>query len=187
MHDSISYMMTSSNGNIFRVTGHMCGNSPVPGEFPAQRQVTRSFDAFVDLRPNKRLSKQSWGWLFKTPSRPLWRHRNVSGMWCFIILVLKSDLFTKPCAYFLGYTVCAMAWQKHWYRLWLGTVRQHANIGINVYSTYYWYLYDWCLDLYLVKRNKDTAKPLLHWVISKIKPRARLQNWANFLQQHLWI
>ena len=35
------------------------GNSPVPGEFPAQRPVTRSFDVFFDLRLNKRLSKQS--------------------------------------------------------------------------------------------------------------------------------
>ena len=35
------------------------GNSPVPGEFPAQRSVTRSFDVFFDLRLNKRLSKQS--------------------------------------------------------------------------------------------------------------------------------
>ena len=35
------------------------GNSPVPGEFPAQRPVTRSFDVYFDLRPNKRLSKQS--------------------------------------------------------------------------------------------------------------------------------
>ena len=26
------------------------GNSPVPGEFPAQRPVTRSFDVFFDLR-----------------------------------------------------------------------------------------------------------------------------------------
>ena len=50
------------------------GNSPVPGEFPAQRPVTRSFDVFFDLHPNKQLSKQSWGWWFETPSRPLWRH-----------------------------------------------------------------------------------------------------------------
>ena len=74
------YMMTSSNGNIFRVTGHLCGeftgNSPVPGEFPAQRSVTRSFDVFFDLRLNKRLSKQSWGWWFETLSCPLWRHCN---------------------------------------------------------------------------------------------------------------
>ena len=55
------------------------GNSPVPGEFPAQRPVTRSFDVFFDLRLNKRLSKQSWGWWFETLSHPLWRHRN--GYW----------------------------------------------------------------------------------------------------------
>ena len=53
------------------------GNSPVPGEFPAQRSVTQSFDVFFDLRLNKRLSKQPWGWWFKTLSRSLWRHRNV--------------------------------------------------------------------------------------------------------------
>ena len=55
------------------------GNSPVPGEFPTQRPVTRGFDVFFDLRLNKRLSKQSWGCWFETPSRPLWRHRNVNG------------------------------------------------------------------------------------------------------------
>ena len=33
------------------------GNSPATGEFPAQRPVTRGFDDFFDLRPNKRLSK----------------------------------------------------------------------------------------------------------------------------------
>ena len=35
------------------------GNSPVPGEYPAQRPVTRNFDVFFDLRPNTLLSKQS--------------------------------------------------------------------------------------------------------------------------------
>ena len=52
------------------------GNSPVAGEFPTQRPVTRSFGVFFDLRLNKRLSKQSWGWWFETPSWSLWRHRN---------------------------------------------------------------------------------------------------------------
>ena len=51
-------------------------NSPVPGEFTAQRPVTRGFDVFFELRPNKRLSKQSWGWCFETLSHSLWRHRN---------------------------------------------------------------------------------------------------------------
>ena len=52
------------------------GNSPVPGEFPAQGPTMRSFDVFFDLRLNKRLSKQWWSWWFETPSPPLWRHRN---------------------------------------------------------------------------------------------------------------
>ena len=60
-------MMTSSNGNIFRVTGHLCG------EFTGYRPVTRSFDVFFDLHLNKRLSKQWWGWWFETPSHPLWQ------------------------------------------------------------------------------------------------------------------
>ena len=62
-------MTTSSSGNILHVTG--------TGEFPSQRPVTRSFDVFFDLRLNKRLSKQSWGWWFETPSPSLWRHCNV--------------------------------------------------------------------------------------------------------------
>ena len=42
-------MKTSSNKNIFRDTGPLCGEFTGP----------RSFDVFFDLRPNKRLSKQS--------------------------------------------------------------------------------------------------------------------------------
>ena len=71
-----SCMMTSSNGNIFRLLANCAGNSPVTGEFPAQRPVTRSFDVFFDLLLKKRLSKQWWCWWFETSSRPLWRHCN---------------------------------------------------------------------------------------------------------------
>ena len=35
------------------------GNSPVSDEFPAQSQVTRSFDVFFNLRLTQRLSKQA--------------------------------------------------------------------------------------------------------------------------------
>ena len=66
------------------------GKSPVTDEFPAQRPVAQSFYVFFDLRLNKSLSKQSWGWWFETPSRSLWRHRND----------------TNTCAYAMGYTVC---------------------------------------------------------------------------------
>ena len=64
-------MMTSSNGNIFSVSGICAGNSLVTGEFPAQRPVTQGFDAFFDLRLYKRVSKQWLGWWSETPSSPL--------------------------------------------------------------------------------------------------------------------
>ena len=57
-------MMTSLNGNISRVTGPLCHNSP--------HKVAGSFDVFFDLRPNKRLSKQSRRRWFEAPSRSLW-------------------------------------------------------------------------------------------------------------------
>ena len=64
---------------IFSAILALCaGNSPVTGEFPTQRPVMLSFDVFFDLRLNKRLSKQSWGWWFETPSRSLLRHCNVN-------------------------------------------------------------------------------------------------------------
>ena len=60
---------------IFSALLAICaGNSPITGEFPAQRPVSRSFDVLFDLRLNKRLSKQPCGWWFATPSHPLWRH-----------------------------------------------------------------------------------------------------------------
>ena len=65
------------------------GNSPVPGEFPAQRPVTQSFDVFFDLRLNKWLSKQSWGWWFETLSHPLWHHLN--DAWDYYIIVVSGN------------------------------------------------------------------------------------------------
>ena len=84
--------MTSSDGNIFRVTGHLCGNYPVTGEFPAQRPVARSFDVFFDLHLNKQLSKQSWDWWFETPSCPLWRRCNsMDHTVSHCVLLLRRD------------------------------------------------------------------------------------------------
>ena len=39
------FMMTSSNGDIFCITGHLCG------EFPAQKPETQSFDGFFLSEP----------------------------------------------------------------------------------------------------------------------------------------
>ena len=69
-------MMTLSNGNIFRVTGHLCGEFTGPRWIP--RTKASDAELFFYLRLNKRLSKQSLGWWFETLSRPLWRHCNGS-------------------------------------------------------------------------------------------------------------
>ena len=53
------------------------GTSPVSGEFPSQRPVTRGFETFFDLRLNKRLCKQTRHRWFETLSRSLWCHCNV--------------------------------------------------------------------------------------------------------------
>ena len=62
------------------------GNSPVTGEVPAQRPVTRSFDVFFDLRPNEWLSKQWRRWWFETSTRSLGRHCNVTMKPCIIMV-----------------------------------------------------------------------------------------------------
>ena len=57
------------------------GNSPVPGEFPAQRPVTRSFDVFFGLRLNNRLSKQSWGWWFESSGQKYLAEAWIDAKW----------------------------------------------------------------------------------------------------------
>ena len=59
-------------------------NSPVTGEFPAQRPVTQSSDIFFDPRLNRWLSKQSWGQWSETPWSSLWRHCNEKGIWLWV-------------------------------------------------------------------------------------------------------
>ena len=97
-------MMTSSNGNIFCVTGPLCG------EFPGDRWIplTKASDAelwcFIDLRLNKRLSKQTWGWCFETSSGQLWRHCNGTWLVCRAIsfpLAIIVPLVIQGLAYML--------------------------------------------------------------------------------------
>ena len=78
-HDYIAwrrYQMETFSASL----AFCAGNSLITGDFPAQRPVIRSFDAFFDLCLNKRLSKQTWGWWFEMQSRSLWHHCN--GMIC---------------------------------------------------------------------------------------------------------
>ena len=65
-------MKTSASENLFRVTG------PLRGEFTGQRRIplTKASDIFLDLGPNKRLSKQSRRRWYEAPLRSLWRRCN---------------------------------------------------------------------------------------------------------------
>ena len=99
------------------------GNSPVTGEFPSQRPVTRSFDVFY-LRLNKRLSKHSRRLWFETPLWSLRRHCNrtcdcprdskltpydlydmVECVKQVLYVTSTKQDTTQLCAYYKGYTV----------------------------------------------------------------------------------
>ena len=71
-------MMTSSDGSIFCVTGHVCGEFTWPMNSPHKGQWRGAllFSLIYVWILNKLLSKHSWGWWFETLSRPLWRHCN---------------------------------------------------------------------------------------------------------------
>ena len=77
-HTELVFVMTSWNGNIFRVTGPLCA------EFADHRWIplTKASDAelwcFLWSGLNEWLSKQLRRWWFETPSRSLWRHCNVT-------------------------------------------------------------------------------------------------------------
>ena len=68
------------------------GNSPVTGEFPPQKPVTRRFDVFFDLCLNKRLSRHSWRRWFETQSYSLWRYCNA--------MLWKINMFFLPGVFF---------------------------------------------------------------------------------------
>ena len=91
----IASMMMSSNGNIFRVTDHLCG------EFTGHRWIPHTKASDTELwcflwsasELSKRSSKRSWGWWFETLSRPLWCHYNAHHPW--LTRVASSWLLCK--------------------------------------------------------------------------------------------
>ena len=69
---------------FFRVTGrNTAGNSPVTGEFPTQRPVTRNLDVFFDLRLN-------YGWINNREAGDLIRHR------AHYDVTVMSDIIVSP-------------------------------------------------------------------------------------------
>ena len=106
------------------------GNSPVTGEFPSQRPVTRSF---VDLHLNERLSKQSWGWWSETPSCSLWRH-------CYGIALHFLMVRVNVSINFMQYECCSNVMDPcaaHYYDVIMGAIASQITSPTIVYSTVY--------------------------------------------------
>ena len=97
------------------------GNSPVPGEFPAQRPVALSFDVFFDMHPNKWLCKRWWGWWFEAPSCPLWRHRSVKYK-------TPSKRHTVPAITYM------LLHGFQWDLIWKWKLKIQFNLGIQIPS-----------------------------------------------------
>ena len=143
------------------------GNSPVPGEFPTQRPVTRSFDVYFDLRPDKRLSKQLWGWWFETLSHSLWRHRNVcanvwSVLFCCVCVIcfLSINAMTLDMSFIVAiltnivwllFPVC-YSWGHGWNQAIPLRCRHNERDGVSNHQPHHCLLNCW-----FRRRSKKTA------------------------------
>ena len=77
--EMLCIIMTSSNGNIFRVTGPLCGEFTGPRWIPRTKVRDAELWYFLWSAPwINAWAKKSCGCWFETPSRSLWRHCNDS-------------------------------------------------------------------------------------------------------------
>ena len=121
--------MTSSNGNIIRVTGHLYGEFTGHRWIHRKRSVTRRFDVFFDLLLNKRLGKQWWGWWFETPSWSLWRHGNVCTQ--FALHCVLSQFGVVLIHILQGHSI-------HYNDVIMSTIASQITILTIVYSIVHW-------------------------------------------------
>ena len=130
-------------------------HTPVTCEFPSQKPVTRIFDIFFDLRPNKRSSKEPWGWWFGTPLRSLWRYCNVnrSADW------YGSGLFPKWSSY--------IVWAPNFQSLWPSDVIwRHTPLWTLVQVIFWTYV-----DLLSVSAHDihlSAISTINHWLAWKL-------------------
>ena len=104
-------MMTSWNGNIFHVTGPLCEEFTGHRWIPLTKARNAELWCFFGIRLNNRLSKQSWGWWFETPSRSLLRHYNEFITKTFIVCMLS--LAFESYQYQVQRSATKYRWQPH--------------------------------------------------------------------------
>ena len=71
---------------------------------PHKGQWLGTFMFLFDLRLNKRLSKQWWGWWFETQSCPLWRHCSD----------YRNDTALRPCYLYLRNACTGKTTSSYW-------------------------------------------------------------------------
>ena len=95
----IKVIMTSSNGNIFRVTGPLCGVFIGHRWIPRIKAIDAELWCFLWSAPGyKRWSKQSWSWWSETPS-------SSTSLWCLLSL---AGLTSIDCSWGLKNTSWAL-------------------------------------------------------------------------------
>ena len=151
------FIMTSSNGNIFRVTGPLCGEFIGPGEFPTQRPVTRSFDVFFIC---------AWinGWINSREAGDLRRPRGHYGanvMWSLHLPYYISNCKYKRYPKHSIVTNGNGAWIWTYLKYKVAALRAHTLKGINIKAvdTYSWYLFISLKIEYLIQIYTN-----YHWI-----------------------
>ena len=148
------FVITSSIGNILRVTGPLRGEQPVTGEFPSQRPATRSFDVFfLFQRLNKQLSKQS----IAADLRRHVSHCDVTVMlfitqWCFLV---------RPTCLLLNKKIASVSIQGLLVSLY--RMSFHLNVNLIVANMLHWIFGEvkaikfWLISLKQMKKSRDNS------------------------------
>ena len=157
------HMMTSSNGNIFRVTGPLC--EEFTGFWWIPLTKTRSFDVFFDLHLNKLLSKQSRRRWFQAPSRSSWCQYNVrDGSCCWIseIYTAKKSAFVCVAHYVLRYVfilfmhkweICVGKPGLYWLN-WNHATSEHTVFYHRYHAIYNIIPWTFCQDSHIFSMKK---------------------------------
>ena len=145
-------MMTSSNGNIFHVTGHLCGEFTGPRWIPRTKASDAELWCLFYLRLNKRLSKRSWGWWFETQSRPLWHHCNGSDY--------KNPLHLDVVDQYLRRMSRRYRYIPESRCYWLSLCLVHRYLSRSFLLTFFWLVC--CCSLWLYISITELVKYLGH-------------------------
>ena len=172
--------MTSSNGDIARVTGSLCGQFTGHRWILPQRTVTRSFDFFFELLLNKWLSKQSWGWWFETPSLSSWRASNEHGEAAEVVARFAQFLMFQ--SWYLSYCARLITWTE--FTLLNGNMADCNNIKrasdgisrVNAMLTKFKSPYKHAIDL-----NILLAELAIMWVQTFEVNENRRRQWPRLL------